>query len=73
MRTRIKSLIAGTSDMNCGDGPLPCAGRIEPFLRYRVEGEVAAGFAIRTPDGTLSEGFRSRWIIDRDFLLGVRR
>ncbi len=61
------------ADLNCGDVPLPCAGRIEPSLRYRVEGQLGAGFAVRAPDGTLPEGLRSRWIIDRDFLLGQRR
>ncbi|MDP1825514.1 MAG: hypothetical protein Q8L48_19805 [Archangium sp.] len=75
--TRVHQVSGGPmrepSDLYCADGPLPCASLIEPGLRYRVAGDVAAGFAVRTPDGALPPGFRARWVIDRDFLIGAPR
>lgn len=55
---------------HCGDVELPCAGRVEPHLRYRVPGTVAAGFAVRDERGLLPVGITPRWKIDRVFLLG---
>jgi hypothetical protein len=57
----------------CGDAELPCAGKVEPVLRFRVPGVVANGFAVRGVDGSLPAGFAPRWRIDRGFLLSSQQ
>lgn len=60
--------------LNCGDAPLPCAGLVEPGLRFRVPGVVARGFALdRRRDPTLAAQAPPRWRIDADFVLGRPR